>query len=217
MRKTALLISLLVMMGATAAQASASESAAAQGSAAQGFVAQASAAPEAETESFTVEEEPETFFSEDFKYPVGWDYWHSLPDLLPCLGGTIGDVKEAFPETTEELVSHGILTLATEDGAAQFFCDYDPEKSGDEQEIIQVTLNEEAEYQYRLRDIAVGENRSDSGYWLGADGYLLQPDDFSEQFNDIAEITVTFTDGETQTRRLSVTYPDGVMTVQEIG
>lgn len=182
MRKTALLISLLVMMGATAAQASASESAAAQGSAAQGsaaqgfaaqgFAAQASAAPEAETESFTVEEEPETFFSEDFKYPVGWDYWHSLPDLLPCLGGTIGDVKEAFPEATEELVSHGILTLATENGAAQFFCDYDPEKSGDEQEIIQVTLNEEAEYQYRLRDIAVGENRSDSGYWLGADGYL---------------------------------------------
>ena len=52
---------------------------------------------------------------------------------------------------------------------------------------------------------------------LGADGYLLQPDDFGEQFNDIAEITVTFTDGETQTRRLSVTYPDGVMTVQEIG
>ena len=35
-----------------------------------------------------------------------------------------------------------------------------------------VLLNEEAEYQYRLRDIAVGENRSDSGYWLGADGYL---------------------------------------------
>lgn len=52
---------------------------------------------------------------------------------------------------------------------------------------------------------------------LGADGYLLQPNDFGEQFNDIAEITVTFTDGETQTRRLSVTYPDGVMTVEEIG
>lgn len=51
---------------------------------------------------------------------------------------------------------------------------------------------------------------------LGEDGYLLQPNDFGEQFNDIAEITVTFTDGETQTRRLSVTYPDGVMMVEEL-
>ena len=116
--------------------------------------------------------EPETVNMEEFKYRVGWDYWQSLPDLLPYLGATIGEVKEALPEAAEESVSHGIVTLATEDGAAQFFCDYDPEKSGDEQKIIQVTLNEEAEYQYRLRDIAVGENRSDSGYWLGADGYL---------------------------------------------
>ena len=46
---------------------------------------------------------------------------------------------------------------------------------------------------------------------------FLQPDGASESRNDIIELTVTFTDGETQTRRLSVTYPDGVMTVQEIG
>lgn len=51
---------------------------------------------------------------------------------------------------------------------------------------------------------------------LGADGYLLQPNEFDEQFNDIAEITVIFTDGDTLTKRLSVTYPDGVMMVEEL-
>ena len=149
MKKITLLLSLLLAAGVSAV-----------------YYAEAAEEPE------TVNAEPETVNMEEFKYRVGWDYWQSLPDLLPCLGRTVGDVKEDFPDALEESVSNGILTLATEDGAAQFFCDYDPEKSGDEQEIIQVTLNEEAEYQYRLRDIAVGENRSDSGYWLGADGYL---------------------------------------------
>ncbi|MBQ6336492.1 MAG: hypothetical protein IJI50_04590 [Ruminococcus sp.] len=62
------------------------------------------------------------------------------------------------------------------------------------------------QYRYHIWYIAVDDN-----------DMFLQPDGASESRNDIIELTVTFTDGETQTRRLSVTYPDGVMTVQEIG
>lgn len=49
------------------------------------------------------------------------------------------------------------------------------------------------------------------------DGYYLQPENASDDRNDIVEITVTFTDGDTLTKRMSVTYPDGVLTVEEIG
>lgn len=60
-------------------------------------------------------------------------------------------------------------------------------------------------YLYHIQYIAVAD-----------DGYFLQPDAASSDRDDIIEITVTFDDGDTQTKRLSVTYPDGVMTVKEI-
>ncbi len=48
------------------------------------------------------------------------------------------------------------------------------------------------------------------------DDRFLQPDEASSERDDIIEITVTFSDGAVRTRRLSVTYPDGMMTVKEI-
>ncbi|MBQ3264493.1 MAG: hypothetical protein IJH07_01820 [Ruminococcus sp.] len=67
------------------------------------------------------------------------------------------------------------------------------------------TSNWSTEYRYNLYYVALND-----------EGTFLQPDEATEDRNDTIEITVTFTDGETQTRRLSVTYPDGVMTVEEI-
>ena len=60
-------------------------------------------------------------------------------------------------------------------------------------------------YLYHIQYIAIAD-----------DGYFLQPDAVSSDRDDIIEITVTFTDGDTLTKRLSVTYPEGIMTVNEI-
>lgn len=62
------------------------------------------------------------------------------------------------------------------------------------------------EYHYRIQYIAVDDNDR-----------FLQPDAADESRNDTIEITVTFSDGDMLTKRLSVTYPGGVMTVKEIG
>ena len=61
------------------------------------------------------------------------------------------------------------------------------------------------QYQYHISYVAVGD-----------DGYFLQPEEISAERDDMIEITVTFRDGDTQTKCLSVTYPDGVMAVREI-
>lgn len=61
-------------------------------------------------------------------------------------------------------------------------------------------------YNYHIQYTAVDDNDK-----------FLQPDDATSDRDDIIEITVTFDDGDTLTKRLSVTYPDGVMTVKEIG
>lgn len=45
---------------------------------------------------------------------------------------------------------------------------------------------------------------------------FLQPEAATSSRDDVIEITVTFADGDTLTKRLSVTYPDGIMTVEEI-
>lgn len=70
---------------------------------------------------------------------------------------------------------------------------------------ITYTNDWSVEYRYNLNYVAIND-----------EGTFLQPDEATEDRNDIIEITVTFTDGETMTRRLSVTYPDGVMTVEEL-
>ena len=68
------------------------------------------------------------------------------------------------------------------------------------------TTNDWSKYcQYRIVYNAVDDN-----------DLYLQPDKVTEDRNDIIEITVTFTDGDTLTKRLGVTYPDGIMTVKEI-
>ena len=61
--------------------------------------------------------------------------------------------------------------MSTENKEVYVFCDYDPTISGNTQDILQITLTEEAEGMYRLGDITIGENRSDSGYWLYQNGY----------------------------------------------
>ncbi len=48
------------------------------------------------------------------------------------------------------------------------------------------------------------------------DGYFLQPENATADRNDTIEIFVTFTNGDTLTKRLNVTYSDGVMSVEEI-
>ena len=101
---------------------------------------------------------------------TGWDYWQTLPDLLEYLDGTSGEIKDEL-DISEEMTYHGILSMSTDDQAVDVFCDYDATKSGNDQDILQITLNENAEGKYRLGDITIGENRSDSGYWLGTAGY----------------------------------------------
>ena len=61
------------------------------------------------------------------------------------------------------------------------------------------------QYRYHISYVATGD-----------DGYFLQPEDICGERDDIIEITVTFSDGDILTKRLSVTYPDGVMAVHEI-
>lgn len=102
---------------------------------------------------------------------VGWEYWQKLPDLLQYLDKTSGEIKEDL-DISEEMTYHGILSMSTRDQAVDVFCDYDATKSGNDQDILQITLNESAEGKYRLGDIAIGENRSDSGYWLYEDDYV---------------------------------------------
>ena len=105
------------------------------------------------------------------QFQTGWEYWKTLPDLLEYLDKTSGEIKDEL-DISEEMTYHGILSMSTYDQAVDVFCDYDATKSGDDQDILQITLNENAEGQYRLGDITVGENRSDSGYWLREDGYV---------------------------------------------
>ena len=61
------------------------------------------------------------------------------------------------------------------------------------------------EYRYALMYYALNDERK-----------FFQPDEGIEGRDDIIEIKVTFSDGDTMTKRLSVTYPGGVITVSEI-
>ena len=101
----------------------------------------------------------------------GWEYWKTLPDLIGYLDKTSGEAK-ADIGLGEEMTYHGILSMSSYDGAVDVFCDYDATMSGSEQDVFQITLNEESEGKYRLGKITLGQNSSDWGYYLGSDGYV---------------------------------------------
>lgn len=61
-----------------------------------------------------------------------------------------------------------------------------------------------AEYRYALTYYALDDEKK-----------FFQPDEGIEDRDDTIEIKVTFTDGDTVIKHLSVTYPDGIMTVNE--
>ena len=94
----------------------------------------------------------------------------SLQDLLVYLNQTSGEVKDDF-SIGEEMTYHGILSMITEDKAAEFYCEYDGTISGRDQTVIQVTITENAKGKYRLGNISMDDSLSEMEGKLAEKGY----------------------------------------------
>ena len=107
----------------------------------------------------------------------------SLEDLMVYLNRTSGEVEDSFA-IGDNMVSHGIISMITEDQAVEFYCEYDPMTSGREQVITQVTITGNAKGKYRLGEISMDDSLSGMEEKLAQKGY--------RKYNESAESDSTF-------------------------
>ena len=125
----------------------------------------------------------------------------SLQDLLVYLNRTSGEVEDSF-SIGDGMTYHGIVSMITEDQAAEFYCEYDPMISGRQQTVIQVTITGNAKGKYRLAEISMDDSLSEIEKKLAGKGYRKfreSPEDdtwFTSYMNDNQDIVFTIrTDG----------------------